>query len=163
MQAVLKKCLTAQLTGTKVAQHSIHNTSVQVPVQFVCTCPIHAQSSANNVSISLEEVLNCIYCDDELLVQGRQPNYANVSLIMMAVHFSWGMWEVPKMQYYLWIHFFCSILCIFLTKKIIYFVPKLTSCHTKFWNTCFLYVGYTQPNNSKFLHPTCNMTFYPAI
>ena len=57
MEAVLKKCCTAQLILTKVAQHSIYNTSVQVPIQFVYTCPIHAQSSANNVSISLEEAL----------------------------------------------------------------------------------------------------------
>jgi hypothetical protein len=69
VQAVLKKCFTVQLILTKVAQHSIQNMSVQVPVHFVYTCPIHAQSSDNNASISLEEVLNYIYCDDELRVQ----------------------------------------------------------------------------------------------
>jgi len=83
--AGLKKRFTAHLILTEVAQHSIHNTSVQVPAHFVYTCPIHAQSSANNVSISLEEVLNYIYCDDELWVPGRQSNYVNVSTIMMAV------------------------------------------------------------------------------
>ena len=66
MEAVLKKRFTAHLILSKVAQHSIYNTSVQVPVQFVSTCPIHAQSSVNNVSISLEELLNYIYCDGEL-------------------------------------------------------------------------------------------------
>jgi hypothetical protein len=75
VQAVLKKCFTAQLILTEVAQHSIHSTTVQVPEHFVYTCPIHAQSSDNNVSISLEEVLNYIYCDDELRVQLCQCQY----------------------------------------------------------------------------------------
>jgi len=117
VEAVLKKCFTAQLILTKVAQHSIHNTPVQVPVQFVCTCPIHAQSSANNVSVSLEEVLNYIYCDGELWVPGRQSNYVNASLIMMAVYFSWGGRE-KCLRCSIFFRFF------FFWFNFMYFVPK---------------------------------------
>jgi hypothetical protein len=73
-----------------------------------------------------------------------------------------GMSEVPEMRYYLWILFLFNFL-YFATKKIIYFVLKLTSGHTKLCISCYLYVEYTQRNNSKFLHPTRNVTFYPAI